>query len=40
MKLKGISLFSNVGIGELLLKDLNIEIILANEIIKNRAKFY
>ena len=40
MKLKGLYLFSNVGIAELLLCKLDAEILLANELIKNRAKFY
>ena len=40
MKLKGLSLFSNVGIAELLLCKLDAEILLANELIANRAKFY
>ncbi len=39
-KLKGISLFSNVGIAEAYLKELGIDIILANEIDPERAKFY
>lgn len=38
--IKGISLFSNVGIGELYLKKCGIDIVIANEIEKDRAKFY
>lgn len=38
--LKGLSLFSNVGIAEAYLKDLNIDILIANEIDEKRAKFY
>ena len=40
MKLKGLSLFSNVGIAELLLWKLDAEILIANELIENRANFY
>ena len=39
-KMKAISLFSSAGIGELLLKDLNVEIVVANELIKKRAECY
>ena len=38
--IKGLSLFSNVGIGELYLKDVGIDIVIANEIDKERANFY
>ncbi|ALD66606.1 DNA cytosine methyltransferase [Spiroplasma cantharicola] len=38
--MKGMSLFSNVGIGEYFFKESGIEIIAANELISNRAKFY
>lgn len=38
--IKGISLFANVGIGELLLKDAGIDIVVANELLPQRAKFY
>ena len=39
-KIKGISLFSSAGIGELLLKKSNIDIICANELISKRAECY
>ncbi|MDD4187651.1 MAG: DNA (cytosine-5-)-methyltransferase [Bacilli bacterium] len=39
-KLKGVSLFANVGIAETYLNELGIEILVANEIDSNRAKFY
>lgn len=39
-KIKGLSLFSNVGIAELLLSELGIDIVIANEINEKRAKFY
>lgn len=39
-KLKGLSLFANVGIAEAYLKDIGIDILLANEIDEKRAKFY
>ena len=38
--MNGLSLFSNVGIGELFLKDCGINIIVANELDPTRAKFY
>lgn len=38
--INGLSLFSNVGIGELYLKKCGINIVMANELDKNRAKFY
>ena len=39
-KLKGLSLFANVGIAEAYLKTIGIEIVIANEIDVERAKFY
>lgn len=38
--IKGLSLFANVGIGELLLKEVGVDIVVANELLKERAKFY
>ena len=38
--LKGLSLFANVGIAEAYLKEIGIDILLANEIDEKRAKFY
>lgn len=38
--MKGVSLFSSGGVGETYLKDIGIEIVLANELIEKRAKFY
>lgn len=38
--LKGLSLFANVGIAETYLKDLGVDIVLANELLEDRAKFY
>lgn len=38
--MKGISLFSSAGIAELLFNELDIEIVLANELLEKRAKFY
>ena len=40
MSLNGLSLFSNVGIAELYFKKLGVEIVVANEILDKRAKFY
>lgn len=39
-KIKGISLFSSAGIGELLLDDSNVDIICANELLEKRASCY
>ncbi len=39
-KIKGVSLFANVGIAEALFKDIGIDIKLANEIDEKRAQFY
>lgn len=38
--INGVSLFSNVGIGELNLKKCNVNIVVANELKKDRADFY
>ena len=37
---KGLSLFANVGIGETYLKEIGYPIVLANELLKDRCKFY
>ncbi len=39
-RLKGISLFSSAGIGETYFKDVGIDIVVANEIIRQRANLY
>lgn len=39
-RLKGASLFSSAGIGETYLKDVGIDIIVANELIRERANLY
>ena len=39
-RLKGVSLFANVGIAETYLKDAGIDILVANELIEERGKFY
>ena len=39
-KIKGLSLFANVGIAEAYLEQIGIDIILANEIDADRARFY
>lgn len=36
-KIKGLSLFANVGVAEAYLEDLGVEIRIANEIDKDRA---
>ncbi len=38
--MKGLSLFANVGIAETYLDDIGINIVLANELLENRCKFY
>lgn len=38
--MNGLSLFSNVGIAETYLKDMGINIVVANELLTERAKFY
>ena len=40
MKFKGLSLFANVGIAETYLKDIGFSVVLANELLEERAKFY
>lgn len=39
-KIKAVSLCTSAGIGELLLDDLNIEVVVANELIEKRARVY
>lgn len=38
--IKGLSLFANVGIAETYLKDVGVDIVLANELLEERANFY
>lgn len=38
--IKGVSLFSNVGIAETYLEESGVEIVIANELLENRANFY
>lgn len=39
-KLRGLSLFANVGIAEAYMKSIGVDILIANEIDEKRAKFY
>ena len=39
-RINGVSLFANVGLAESYLKELGIDIVLANELVKERANFY
>lgn len=39
-KLKGLSLFANVGVAEAFFHDIGIDVVLANEIVPDRARFY
>lgn len=38
--IKGLSLFANVGIAETYLKEVGVDIIIANELLEERAEFY
>lgn len=38
--INGLSLFANVGVAETYLKDIGVNMVLANELIEERAKFY
>ena len=38
--IKGLSLFSNAGIGELYLKEAGVDIVVANELLEKRAEVY
>lgn len=39
-KIKGLSLFANVGVAEAMFESIGVEIVLANELIEKRARFY
>lgn len=39
-KITGLSLFANVGVAEAYFKDIGVDIVLANELLKERARFY
>ena len=39
-KLTGLSLFSNVGVAEAYLHEIGVDVVLANELLEDRAKFY
>ena len=39
-KLTGLSLFANVGIAEAYFKEIGVDIVLANELLRDRAEFY
>lgn len=39
-KIKGLSLFANVGIAEAMFESIGVDIVLANEIVEDRARFY
>ena len=38
--MNGLSLFANVGIGETFLEEVNLNIVVANELLEKRAEFY
>ena len=39
-KIKALSLFSNVGIGEVYLNKIGVDVCVANELLEDRARFY
>lgn len=39
-KIKALSLFANVGMAETYLKDLGVEVVVANELLEERCRFY
>ena len=39
-KLTGLSLFSNVGVAEAYFKEIGVNIVLANELLEERSRFY
>lgn len=39
-KIKALSLFANVGVAESYLQDVGVEVVIANELIEKRARFY
>ena len=38
--MKGLSLFANAGIAETFLADVGVDIVVANELLEERANFY
>ena len=40
IRLKGLSLFSNVGVAEAYLQEEGVDILIANELLEKRARFY
>ena len=38
--MNGLSMFANVGIAETYLSDVGIDIVVANELLEDRARFY
>lgn len=38
--MNGLSMFANVGIAETFLKSVGVNIVVANELLEERAKFY
>lgn len=39
-KIKAVSLFANVGIAETYFEDVGIDVVVANELLEERARFY
>ena len=39
-RIKAVSLFANVGIAETYFKDLGIDVVVANELVPERSRFY
>ena len=38
--MNGLSMFANVGVAETYLSDVGVDIVVANELLEERAKFY
>ena len=39
-RIKALSLFANVGVAESYLRDVGVDVVVANELIEKRARFY
>ena len=39
-RIKAVSLFANVGIAETYLEDVGVDVVVANELLEQRAQFY
>ena len=39
-EIRGLSLFANVGIAEAMFSDIGVKVLIANELLEDRARFY